>query len=469
MTDTQNVKDGLKGEARDKMFDGALNSVLHIDKKDYPCYVGGLMVASGNEYVVKSPVDESIQFGRFQEPETDLPDRAVEVANQAFKAWSKTDPATRAGIFETALDTIKRQMYKIAASITLSAGMTRDGSIYEVERLIEVIEDGIKKIKDGVKGKPIGTFAIISEYNSPLAAPMGYAVAAMLAGNCVIVIPPKECPFPVYMLYDIFAKLIPDGVFNLIFDRRGKATAALTDNEEIKGIVATGRGDRFEDLMFAAVNDEIMFIGEFKGMNPLVIYRPPSMNAAAEITVNSAFMYSGQHVDSCSKVIVTTNEQKQFLDSLLVSAKKMIIDDPAEKETFAGPVISKENMDMFLNIVKENKDNLIFGGKRISNEITESGYYVMPAIFFGLPEDHELNEMDHSLPILSVQLANDIDEAIEMANNCEFGIGSGIVSKDEKVIEKFLGETGSDIVYVNGSSSAVGTALRADVLEFLRK
>jgi acyl-CoA reductase-like NAD-dependent aldehyde dehydrogenase len=147
----------------------------------------------------------------------------------------------------------------------------------------------------------------------------------------------------------------------------------------------------------------------------------------------------------------------------------MIIDDPAEKDTFTGPVISQENLDVFLKIVKENKDNLIFGGKRISNEVTESGHYVIPAIFFGLPEDHILNEMDHSLPILSVQLANDLDEAIEMANGCEFGLSSGILSKDEKVVERFLGEAGSDTVYVNGSSGAIGTALRADVTEFLRK
>ena len=468
MTGTQ-AKDGSSADRRDMMFDGALNSVLQTDKRDYPCYVGGLKVASGNEYVVKSPIDQSIHFGRFQEPEPDLSARAVDVANAAFTSWSKTDPLTRAGIFETVLDTIKRQMYRIAASVTLSAGMTRNESLYEVERLIEVTEDGIQRIRSGVKGKPMGTFAIISEYNSPLAAPVGYAVSAMIAGNCVIVIPPKECPFPAYMLYDIFSKLLPDGVLNLIFDAGGRATSALADNEDIKGIVATGRGDRFEDLMFSAVNDDMVFISEFKGMNPLVVYRPSSMQAAADITIDSAFRYSGQRIDSCSKAIITTNEQKQFLDYLLASSKKMIIDDPAEKDTFTGPVISQENLDAFLKIVKENKDNLIFGGKRISNEITGSGYYVMPAIFFGLPEDHILNEMDHSLPILSVQLANDLDEAIEMANGCEFGLSSGILSKDEKVVERFLGEAGSDTVYVNGSSGAIGTALRADVTEFLRK
>jgi aldehyde dehydrogenase (NAD+) len=93
----------------------------------------------------------------------------------------------------------------------------------------------------------------------------------------------------------------------------------------------------------------------------------------------------------------------------------------------------------------------------------------MPAIFVGLPDDHELNEIDHSLPILSVQIVNDIEEAIEAANGCEFGPGSGIISKDERIVERFLREACSDVVYVNGPSGIVGTALRADMEEFLKK
>ena len=173
-------------------------------------------------------------------------------------------------------------------------------------------------------------------------------------------------------------------------------------------------------------------------------------------------------MDSCSKVIITAAEQKQFMDCLLVSAKDVVVGDPAEKGTAVGPIISKENLESFLSIVKENKGYLVFGGKRIVDETTEAGYYVTPAIFAGLPEESELNEMDHSLPILSVQMVNGLDEAIDHANDCEFGSSIGIISKDEKVIERILAEVGSDMVYVNGMSGAVGTASKADVLNFVR-
>jgi len=460
---------GTSESGEDRKFEAAFNSILHVDKRDYPCYVGGLKVASGNEYVVKSPVDESIQFGRFQEPEDGLAGRAADVAADALRKWSVTDPVKRAEIFEAALDSIITQRYRIAAAITVSAGMTRDDSMYEVERLMDVIEDGTRKMREGFKGTPIGVWAVISEYNSPLAAPLGHAVSAMLAGNTVILIPPKECPFPVYMVYDIFVTAgLPDGVLNVIFDRNGKVANSLMDDEKVKGIVATGRGDRFEDVMFAAVDEELRFIGEFKGMNPMIIYKPSSMQAAADIVISSAFGYGGQRMDSCSKVIVTMGEQKNLMDHLLVAAKRIIVGDPAEKGTTVGPVISKENMDGFLNIVKDAKDNLVFGGKRIMNEETSSGYYVMPAIFVGLPDDHRLNEMDHSLPILSVQIVEDIENAFEAANDCEFGAGIGILSKDERIVERLLAEANSDVVYVNGPSSVIGTASKAAVEGFVR-
>jgi acyl-CoA reductase-like NAD-dependent aldehyde dehydrogenase len=334
--------------------------------------------------------------------------------------------------------------------------------------LIKVIEKNIAKMAAGVNGKPMGVFAVISEYNSPLAAPIGYAIAAMMAGNSVVVVPPKECPYPVYMLYETMAPLLPDGVMNVIFDRKGKATKILTENEKLAGIVAVGRSDRFEDLMFSSSGDDLKIITEFKGMNPMVIFRPVSMQAAAELAVTSAFAYNGQRTDACSKVIITVDEQKQFIDHLLNAAKKMTVGDPAELNTFVGPLISKESMERFAEIVKNANANIIFGGKRISDETTDAGNYVMPAIFVGLPEDHQLNAIDHRLPILSVHIVNDISEAIEAANICEFGDSMGIISNDERIVELFIEEAGSDVVYVNGVSTVVGVAIRADVEEFMK-
>ena len=267
MSDTRAIMEVTEGTEEDRKFEASLNSILHMDKKDYPAYVGGLKVASGHEFPVASPVDNSIIFGTFQEPEEGLTDRAVVVAKEAFAEWSAKDPSERMEIFDQALENIIRQKYRIAALVTLSSGMTRDEALDEVERLIEVIDDGCQDLDEGIEGKPSGVWAILSEYNSPLAAPLGYAAAAMMAGNTVIIIPSKYAPVPIYFVYDILVRAgLPDGVFNIITDRFDSTTNSLANNMDLAGIVAAGSGDRLENLMFMQADDELRFINEVKGI-----------------------------------------------------------------------------------------------------------------------------------------------------------------------------------------------------------
>ena len=468
MSDTRVIMEVTEGTEEDRKFEASLNSVLHMDKKDYPAYVGGLKVASGHEFPVASPVDNSIIFGTFQEPEEGLTDRAVTVAKEAFAEWSATDPVERMEIFDKALDTIIRQKYRIAALVTLASGMTREEALDEVDRLIEVIDDGCQELDEGIKGKPAGVWAILSEYNSPLASPIGYAAAAMMAGNTVVLIPSKYTPVPVYFLYDVFVNAgLPDGVFNIITDRFDSTTNSLANNVGVAGIVATGSGDRLENLMFLQADEELRFINEVKGMNPILVYRPGNMKDAARKVAASAFSFAGQSVDACSKVVVTINEQKQFIDELLAVVREMKIDDPAEAGTDMGPIISKAVYDRFDTLIDDNFDYLVYGGKRITNELTSAGYYSTPAIFVGAPEDEDINNMDNSVPVLSVQIVEDLDTAIDVINCSEYGLSAGVITKDDAVADQFIREVNADEIFVNDPSIIIGAASKAKVANFL--
>ena len=435
-------------EEDEKMFEGAFNSFLHMDKKDYPAYVGGLMVASGNEFTVSSPVDKSIMFGRFQDPEDDLPDKAVIAAQTAFEEWSKTDAAKRIGIFEIVLDNIERQRFRFAAAVMICAGMTKLRAMEEVNEFIVTLKKVIKEAKD-LKGKPMGVWAVVSEYNTPFASPASYAAAAMLAGNTVVMIPSKYTPVPMFMFYDVLKNAsLPPGVLNLIVGRRKKMTSTLVNNEDIVGIAASGSGERMEEMMFIQANDELRFVNGIKGMNPILIYKPKNMVHAAEAIVKDAFSFSGQDIHACSKVIVTADEQKPFMDAVLKACSKISVGDPIEDETNVGPIISESKMDEFLEIAKKLKDHVTYGGS-VAKVESADGYYVKPMILTGLKDDHEMNNIDHSLPILSIQSANDIEEAVELINDCEFGLYTGIYSRDDDIVKMFEETAVADHAYVN--------------------
>ena len=453
----------------DRLFDAAIDLVLSNGKKDYPSYVGGFKVASGNQFQICSPVDKSIIFGTFQEPEDGLTERAVVVAKDAFKKWSKTSAAERTEIFDKVLAAVEQQRYRLAAIVSMSVGMTRDDALEEVDRLIEVIAKACDDIEEK-KGKAIGVWAVLSSHNSPLAAPMGYACAAMIAGNTVIMIPSVRAPVPVFALYEILEDAgLPGGVLNIIVDRsmKYKCTTDLANNPEVSGIVAAGSGQRMEDLMFLQMDDELRFINEIKGMNPILVYKPVNMKEAARTVLDSAFSYMGQRLDSCSKVIVLESEQKAFIDALVAEAKNIKITDPNEPDAFAGPIISERKVEKFLQMADELRGNIIFGGKRVKDMLTENGYYVTPAIVMGLDEEHDLNNMDSALPILSVQVVEDIDQAIDIINCTEYGMCAGVITKDQAFAERFVDEINADEVFINDPSNIIGVASRALVANFM--
>jgi acyl-CoA reductase-like NAD-dependent aldehyde dehydrogenase len=451
----------------DEKFEAAFQAVLQMKKKDYPSYIGGLKVASGLEFVVKSPIDSTIDFGAFQEPERGITERAVEVAMKVHPIWAGTPLNERKEYFENLLEMIKVQRYRLAATVLLSTGMTRQEAVAEVDRLMEAMSSCLK-LKDQPKGKT-GVWGIITSYNSPLASPLGHAVAAMIAGNTAVVMPSKLCPAPFYSVYEMMESVgIPSGVMNLIVDRKDATYITLADDPRLEGAVISGSAEYMEDMIFLQVDDELKVLNELKGMNPIIVHRPGDMNAAAMHILESAFRYSGQRLFSTSKVIVTAEDSNKLVSAILEKVKTLKISDPADADTFSGPIISEENAKKFLKKIDEVRSNVLYGGKRVEGEFTQNGSYYTPAVLAGLSDDNEMTYMDSGLPILYIKTVKDIDAAIEDLEDTECGLSAGIMSKDQRAIDKFLSEAYAKFKFVNESNSNLRPAVYAKPEEFVK-
>ncbi|MDD3398382.1 MAG: aldehyde dehydrogenase family protein [Candidatus Methanomethylophilaceae archaeon] len=452
----------------DRKFNAAFEAILNMDRSDYPNWMGGIMFASGTDFQVGSPIDNSIIIGQFQEPEAGMAVRAVSFASQAFTEWSSLPLSIRIERMRSIRDDLVRGRYRLAAAICISVGMTRKEALAEMDRLREVM-DGCLQDAEDMEGKdrPTGVWAVIGSYHSPVAAPISSTFAALLAGNTVVLMPSHLCPLPTYMIYEMMSrKGLPDGALNLLLDRRGKVQKDLVDNPELAGVCVSGSGEGSEEMMFAQVDPDLRFHAEIKGMNPAVISQRSDLKYAAEAVLDSAFSYSGQRLDSCSKVVVLDQHYEQFLNILMKAASRITVGDPAENGVFTGPVINKEMMQRFLDLMDGARPWLLMGGERLTKDFLGEGCFVRPAILAGLPEDHELNTMDHSLPILCVQRASDLEDAIEKVNACEFGLSAGIFTKDEKEMERFLATINADNAYVNGPSTELGPASKISLADF---
>lgn len=452
----------------DDKFEAAFQAALQIKKKDFPTYIGGMKVASGNTFVVKSPIDNSITFGLFQEPEDGITDRAVDVALKIHPTWKRTAAEERAAIILSALEMIRVQRYRLASVVLISSGMTRKESLREVDRLIDIIGSQCEKVKDGLKGRS-GVWGIITAHNSPLASPMGHAISAILAGNTVVVMPSKYCPVPVYLIYEILEKAgLPSGVMNLIVDRKDKTYEKLANDPRLEGVVISGSAEYLEDMMFLQVDDELKVLNELKGMNPIIVHRPGDIKAAADDVLTSAFSYSGQRLFSTSKLIITPDESSKFLNVLLERIKELKIDDPAEHEAFSGPMISESGAKLFKDKLDGVRGNIVYGGKRVETEFTQNGSYFTPAIVTGLDDDNELMYMDFGIPVLCIKTVKDMDAAIEDIAETECGLSAGIFTKDQKAIERFRSEVDVPFKFVNESNISLEPGVYAKAEEFLK-
>ncbi len=461
MSDYPDLQTTDEGREYEKMID----QVLGGEKRDFPSYYGGMKVASGTDFIVSSPIDDSITYGRFQEPEEGIMAEAVEAAKKAFETWSEVPVSERAAYFEKYLTLLKARRMYYAAMVTVSSGMVREDAVSEVDSLIAAVE-GILADAASHKGKPLGVWAVISAHNSPMASPVAYAVAAMVAGNTVVMNPSKHCPLPVYSFYESMERYgLPDGVLNLVVDRKDESTEALANDMRVVGIAASGSGDRLEDLMFLQVDDELRFINDIKGMNPAIVYRPADMKAAARSIVDSAFAYSGQRLYSCSKVIVTMDEQKRLVEAVSEIMKDLRVGDPVDDVTFTGPIISKDAAKRFVSLYQEN---LPFVISKAPAAMGVSDLYVSPIVVSGLDDENDLSYMDSGLPILNIKVVDSLDAAFEEIQNTECGLSAGMFAKDPKIIARFKEEVDVPLRYVNCSSRTLGAANGAVLSSFCR-
>ena len=469
MKDFVSMPNESDASGEDRKFNAAFEAILNMDRSDYPNWMGGIMFASGTDFPVGSPIDNSIIIGQFQEPEAGMAMRAVSFATHAFTEWSAMPASIRVERMRSIRDDLVKNRYRLAAAICISVGMTRKEALAEMDRLREVM-DGCLDDAEGLEGKgsPLGVWAVIGSYHSPVAAPISSAFAALLAGNTVVLMPSHLCPLPSYMIYEMISrKILPDGALNLILDRRGKVQKDLVDNPDLAGVCISGSGESSEEMMFAQIDPDLRFHAEIKGMNPAIVSQRSDLKYAAEAILESAFAYSGQRLDCCSKVVVIDQHYEQFLNILMKSASRITVGDPAENGVFTGPVINEDMLKRFAELMDDARPWILMGGERLKKDFLGEGCFVRPAILSGVPHDHELNNMDHSLPILCVQRASDLDDAIEKVNACEFGMSAGIFTKDEREIEKFLATINADNAYVNGPSTELGPASKITLADFM--
>jgi len=203
------------------------------------------------------------------------------------------------------------------------------------------------------------------------------------------------------------------------------------------------------------------YISEMGGKNPVIVTGSADIEKAANGVMNAAFGYGGQKCSACSRVYVQNDVADQFIEKLVEKTKKLKIGMPWQKEVFLGPIINddaKKKFEDASNLAKQDGE-ILTGGSVLRHSGLENGYFVEPTIVTKLPKEHKLIKEELFLPFLCVQKYDDFDEALQLANDTEYGLTAGIFSEDQKQLDKFFTKIQAGVVYGNRSASATTGAL----------
>ncbi len=257
---------------------------------EYPNHVGGQVRLSPSQFKDRSPNDENMVLGLFQNSSMDEVKEAVSWAKDAFGTWSLEDHSTRTRIFENAAQLMRRKKYELAAAISLDNGKNRYEAIADVDEAIDFIlyycheirrNDGFLVRSDpaypdehvDIVMRPYGTWAVICPFNFPLAITTGMTTGALITGNTAVLKPSSSAPLPVYMFYEILARSgLPDGVLNFIAGPGSETGNALVNDPRIDGIVFTGSKKVGIDMIDSSHRTRVRpVIAEMGSKNPTIV------------------------------------------------------------------------------------------------------------------------------------------------------------------------------------------------------
>ena len=436
----------------------------------YQNYIGGQWTSSesGRTYPITSPASNDTVLGEFQTSTPDDARRAVAAAQEALEGWANTPAPVRAQTLYRALDIMGRRSEELARTITLEEGKPLADARGEVRRAMNIIEyaagEGRRMFGYTTPSelpntvaytvrRPLGVVAIITPWNFPIAIPAWKMAPALICGNTLVFKPASLTPFSAVKLVEIFEEAgLPSGVLNLITGPGGSVGNALVESPEVRGISFTGSTEIGTGIYAAGAQRLKKVQCEMGGKNAVILLADADLDKALGGIVQGAFGSTGQRCTATSRVIVEEGVYDTFMAQLLERTGQLKIGDGLDEDTDISPLSSQSQLDTVMNYIgigAEEGAHLAYGGHALSGGEFDRGYYVEPTIFTDVTPDMRIAQEEIFGPVLTVFKAKDLDDAVQISNNVQFGLSSSVYTRDLPLAYRYINTVEAGMVHVN--------------------
>jgi 1-pyrroline-5-carboxylate dehydrogenase len=457
--------------ANEKAMKNAIAKVRSQLGKEYPLHIGGEKVTTGEWIVSTNPANPSEVIGKFAKAGKEQADLAMKKALAAFESWKKVAPQKRAECLFKAAKLMRERKHELSAWMILEVGKSWAEADADTAEAIDFCEyygremlrlsnpaplTKLPNEENQLSYIPLGVGLIVPPWNFPLAILVGMTTAAIVSGNAVIVKPSSETPGIAYQFALILEECgVPAGVFNYLPGPGASVGDYLVTHPQTRFIAFTGSkevGLRVNELAAKTAPGQIWIkrvVAEMGGKDSIVVDKDADLDSAAEGIVASAFGFQGQKCSACSRAIVHQDVYDAVLQKVVERTKKLVVGKPEEKQNNFGPVSSKQAFESILKYVEIGKKEgrLMTGGN--VHETPEKGFYIEPTIIADVDPKARISQEEIFGPVLAFIKASDWQNALDIANNTEFGLTGAVYSRDKKHLEQAAEEFHVGNLYLN--------------------
>lgn len=447
--------------------------------KTYKNLIGGewIQSASGKTFADINPGDTSDVLGQFQQATLKETQQAIEAARRAQRSWSQTAPAKRAEVLDQTARLLEERTTELAELLTREEGKTLRESTAEVKRAAANFRfyAGQAYLVAGetlpadepatflyTLRVPLGVVSVITPWNFPLAIPARKIAPALAAGNSIVFKPASLTPLMGIKLGEILLEAgLPSDVINVLTGPASVVGEEMVTNASIAAVTFTGSydvGDHIQHHARTTCRTQL----EMGGKNPIIILEDANQEQAVSCTIQGAFGLTGQACTGTSRAIVLSGVIDQFSSKLLEATKKLVIGNGLGHNVQMGPVADEQQQDTILRYIEIGKEagaTLLCGGRKLAGSGFDQGYFLEPTIFTGVTPEMRIAKEEIFGPVLSIIEARSFDEAIEIANDVEFGLSASICTQNLSHAERFIRSIDAGMIKVNQPTT--GVALNA--------
>ncbi len=460
-------------------FDAATVKVKAGLGKEYGMIIDNKDVFADEKFEDRSPVNTDWVLAVMQKGNEKHARQALEAARRAFPGWSHTPWQQRIKLIRKAADLLDQRMFDIGPAMALEVGKNRMECLGDIAETADLLRyscaqmeknDGyvVEMGRDPLVGyearnlsvlRPYGVWLVISPFNFPFALTGGPAGAALGAGNTIVIKPATDTAWVVHLLAECFRDAgLPDGVCNFVTGPGRTLGQALVDSPEVDGATFTGSFDVGMKMFRDYANGRYVrpIVLELGGKNPAIVSRHADLERAASGILRSAFGLQGQKCSAASRVFVEEPVYDKFVQRLVELTEKLTIGDPTDRSVFLGPVINKssyEDFQKFTQEIQEGGGEALTGGKIKTGGMYDHGYFCEPTLVADLPLNHRLWKYEMFLPITTLARVKSVDEAMQHANDVNYGLTAGFYGS-EKETEVFFDKIEAGVTYANRPQGA---------------